>query len=201
MPKTEFALFTLPTCDYVLSIVEDGDRVPDDLFLKAILEFDPPLLGEADMAVLLKEIDPKAEKRGRKAISAKSPAEIANTLRSVRRDDVPREFLDSLITRLEGGSGVTEFELALASQKTHDKRLAGMLATAIYDQVRELIEPDAKEVAHPILGTFPIENPNAPLRDKALTITAMALRNINRGGRVSNDRLKNIISEYRTGKR
>ena len=201
MSKTEFAFFNRPAHSFVLDIVGKGGRVPDERFLKAILEFDPPLLGQADMALLLKEIDPKAEKRGRKGRSAKSPQELADDLRAVRRNDVPQEFLDRLIARLERGSGVTEFELALASQKTHDKRLGGMLAAAIYDQLRELIEPDAKEVEHPILGTFLIEKPNAPLRDKALTITAMALRKINRGGRVSNDRLKNIISEYRTGKR
>jgi len=193
MPKTDFAILHWPAHSQALSIAAEGNLVTDDLLLRAIDEFKPPLLPRLEMAALRKEMDPSAERRGRRFWSRE---QLANALRKVRRPDVPQGFLDCLIFRLESGKRYTRVDASRKSQKDFSRIQNAMFAAGIYEDFFELIDPKATCVTHPILGTFNIEKSKASQRDKALTITAQVLRRMGRGGHVTNRRLANIISEY-----
>jgi hypothetical protein len=184
----------------VARYIQRGKQPTDDMFVKAIAEISPSLLDHASMKCLVRELDPEAERRGRRAKSDRSSPQLAEEIRSLRRPDLPSEFLEALANRLASGDRYTEAKRSLRAHLKFERIRAGMLASGIYSDLRELIEPGANFAAHSILGTFRIEDPRAPLRDKALSITNALLYSAGYLNGISNDRLKNFISEYRTGK-
>lgn len=200
MPKTKFAILRWPAHLQVLSLATEGGLVTDELLLRGIDEFKPPLLPNLEMTALRKEIDPSAERRGVRGRRFRSRKHLANALRKVRRPDVPQGFLDCLIFRLDSGKRYTHAEALERSQKKFERVKNAMLAAGIYRELYDLIDRTATSVTHPIFGTFNIEKSGTSRGEKALTATAQVLRRIGRGGNVTNGRLKNIISEYETGK-
>lgn len=200
MGKPDFSHYARITPERVARYVRDGRQPTDDMFAKALKEIEPPLMEPDAMRSLALEIDPKAERRGRRPMSHRSRQQLAEDLRELSRHDVPSKFVECLIHRLESGLRVTEAQRSLAFHSKFERNRSGMLAAGIYDEIRQLIEPGSNSVTHPILGTWAIKDVHAPLRDKALSVTNEVLRGAGRIGPISNDRLKNFISEYRTGK-
>jgi len=170
------------------------------MFLRALAEIRPPLLKPVALKALKKEIDPQAERRGRRGVSFRSNEDLVEALRVIRRPDVPQMFLDCLILRLESGTRFIQRQSNAASQKAYKRQFNGMITDGLKRELEDLIEPGADSVTHPILGTFSIKNPEKSRGHKALTLTAEILRKLKLGGHVTNGRLKNIISEYENGK-
>lgn len=200
MAKPDFSHYQRVSPANVVKSIERGEQPTDDMFVKAIAEISPPLLDCASMKCLVRELDPQAERRGRRAKGSKSRLQLAEMIRNVSRSDLAKEFLEGLADRLESGIRFSEAKRSFGAHLKFERIRAGMLASGIYRDLRDLIKPDASCVTHPILGTFKIEDQRAPLRDKALSITNDLLRRAGYLKVISNDRLKNFISEYDTGK-
>ena len=200
MAKSNFSHYGRVTPVVVARCVKRGAKPTDDMLTEAIGRIDPPLLHSHAMRSLLLEVDPKAERRGRRPKPHLSRRELAAALKSVSRPDVPQSFLESLIERLKKGKQSTEQHRSMHAHRHLERIKSGMLAESVYSEMRELIDPQAKSVTHPTLGTHTIDEVDAPLRDKALAVTNRILNASGDIRPISNDRLKNFISDYRTGK-
>lgn len=200
MSKPNFSHYSRVTPEMVLKAKERGTRVTDDMFAKALGEIRPSLLGKKEMVALYKEIDPKAERRGRRGKWHRSNEQLVECLQAIDREDVPAKFSQLLAERLVQGIRYTEFERAKRAHVRLTRITCGMFAAGLYADFRTQIISGTESVIHPILGKFEITNTDEPLRERALSVTSAALRKLGAINHISNGRLKNFISDYNTGK-
>ncbi|MEO9462359.1 MAG: hypothetical protein ABJ242_06450 [Marinomonas sp.] len=200
MAKHNFSHLSIITPIGVSELIDRGLRITDEMFVSALGEIHPALLPEPEMTFLLRQIDPKAERRGRPAKEDPSPTELAADIRSIERTDAPVQFLDALGNRLISGKPFTEMTRGQKAAYHFERIRVGMLAHGIAEEFEELLEPGITQVTHPILGTWLIDDVKASPRRRALQVTNDYMRSKGYIAPITPERLNNIISEYRTGK-
>lgn len=200
MAKYDFSHLKKLTPTGVVRLMDAGTEITDEMYLKALGEIIPPLLDEPAMAVLIKRIDPKAERRGRPGNDGISKEQLITHIREVKRPDVPKQFLDALANRLENGIRLTDAERSLKSARKFEKVRRDMLIAGLYEEVHRLLEPDCTEVTHPILGKLAVEDLSLGQREQALKIVQDALKDAVLVDLPSIDRMRNIVTEWNTGK-
>lgn len=200
MAKRDFSHLTKLAPEGLVRLMGAGTEITDEMYLKALGEIIPPLLAEPAMAVLTRTIDPKAERRGRPGNDGISKEQLIAHIREVKRPDVPKQFLEALANRLESGARLTDAERSLKSARKFEKVRRDMLIAGLYEEVHQLLEPGCTEVTHPILGKLAVEDLSLGQREQALKIVQDVLKDAVLVDLPSIDRMRNIVTEWNTGK-
>ena len=200
MSKPDFSHLSIISAAMIAKLVKRSEPVTDDMFVKACKHISPPLLSGPLHDALVRELDPAAERRGRKGKGAVTLEQLAAQLRAIHRADIPGEFLEALAGRLEDGVRLTDADMSKKLMRWWNFRKRNMLIAGVYEEFYEIVKPEATELTHPILGTWPVSDPGDSRRDKALKITRDALNGKTLATLPGIDLMRNIVTEYNTGK-
>ena len=132
MPKPDFSHLRRITAEMVARQVRRGGPVTDEMLLEATCNVTPALLPSSLLQLLRRELDPQAERRGRRAKAVAIRADLIDTLRAIQRDDVPAEFVSALIKRLETNRRFTDLQHAIAADRVYEKRKRDNMICGLY---------------------------------------------------------------------
>lgn len=177
--------------------VREGGRMTDEMLLAAVQTLKPPLLPDADMMLLARELDGGLRRRGRPKGDLLPRKRIATMIATIRHRGLPSEIRQLLVERLASGRRFTEADRGLQFYRASKRANKRMLIRVIYRDVYALLDQRHSIIRHHIIGEIPVprEWQSLSRHERALQITAMILRDRMRLNPPSPVTLRNLVRE------
>jgi len=154
-----------------------GHRITDEDWLGVVERCRPPLLRRPDLLILRGQLDPDAERRGSRLSGPRSTSSLIQTLKDVRRSEIPPAFIDHLIARLESKRRYTKIDSNRDYIRRWRTRDRDMIIQSVYDEIYDLLDGDPRSVTHEILGSMQVPRDIRRTRSEtAIQITHDLLR-------------------------
>ena len=175
MAKPNFSNYRL-TPRLVIRGAAKGHRVADEDLLEVIERSRLPI-GRTGHAALRRLLGPKSVRRGRPSANLMSKTALISRLQRLRRPDLPPEFINLVIDRLERATRYTRADSDRAYARRWRIPDRNMILRGIYDEVYDQLASDPSSIDHAILGSIKVPTEIRRTRsDKALQITHDLLR-------------------------
>jgi hypothetical protein len=193
----DYSYLSKPPMWSYLRYVRDGDRMTDEMLLAAVETLQPPLLSDADMLMLAKELGGGEQRRGRPKGDILPRKRLAKLIAAIKRRDLPPEIQQLLIERLKSGRRFTEGDRGLPFYRASKRAQKHLFIRGIYRDVYALLDRKPPSIRHHILGEIavPSDWQSLPRHERALEITAMLLRERLRLAPPSTATLRNLVRE------
>jgi hypothetical protein len=172
----DFSHLRATTADMIARFIAKGGRATDEMLLEASQRISPPLMPRMMLELLRTELDPKAQRRGRRRRGISRSALLVHRLEKLNRDDVPRLFADALLARLRSGEGILADPDVVRSLTMRRKKERNSLLQLVYQNFYDLLgDPTQGKLVHPL-----VEHIDMPTRGsrsaRACKATVLALR-------------------------
>jgi hypothetical protein len=186
-----------PTPESVVRDIAVGFQPTDDVLLGVLMRLDPPLFSENEMIVLSRELDPKAERRGRPKASMPTVSSIAKKTEGLSPNAcaLPREFIDLLVKRLISRRRYTKEHSMRDFCRASRARERVSLIRGLYHEFYRLMDGDPHEINQEVLGPLKVPSGYSCRSERALALAHKILAEQFRMNPPSRARMRNIISE------